>query len=466
MNSSERGGGKLPGKTKYAGRRREITRRSGFTVNKVTKGGEFRRLHQKSYVLNPGEIIEILFHMQGHKAGDLLGYGMWFWCTNGIELSISGGPSKRTFTEYDHQSWNKLGSIWKVPTADPTEIRIILIAHTKAQVALYNPVCGRVRHKYFDSAREALLQNMFDFAPEAIFLDGEIDAVFDVTNPKNAPIEEKTLIVKSCNRCGRFLPINFPNERDQLSFTNHCNAEHLRPCKHSTFGRLRNVDDETDVLKLDYGFQLECRFCKKFEVNAAHNPQRTSAQMKEDGARRRALEFLLDALYGGSPQLRYRLEHNAELTEYIWERFGHACFNCNVELKTSRKMHLDHTRPLALLWPLDGTATALCKSCNTLKRDRSPVNFYTTEKLSKLSKITGIPITDLSSDKPNEEAIELLLSRLDWFYDDFLARPEMAKEHDGKIVGELVVKALQKAISRSPRHRHVNLQQEYEHRRT
>jgi hypothetical protein len=37
-------------------------------------------------------------------------------------------------------------------------------------------------------------------------------------------------------------------------------------------------------------------------------------------------------------------------------------------LKGENIMHLDHTRPISLLWQLDGTGTALCKDCNTKKR--------------------------------------------------------------------------------------------------
>ena len=129
-------------------------------------------------------------------------------------------------------------------------------------------------------------------------------------------------------------------------------------------------------------------------------------------------------------------------------------------------MNLDHTRPLAFLWPLDGTATALCKSCNGLKRDRSPQDFYTVEALARLSQITGIPLEDLQHDRPNEAALDLLLERLDWFFDDFLSRDEMTKERDGKITGELVVKALQRVLARSPRYRDVDLQADYERRRS
>jgi hypothetical protein len=65
-----------------------------------------------------------------------------------------------------------------------------------------------------------------------------------------------------------------------------------------------------------------------------------------------------------------------------------------------------------------------------------------------------------------EEALALLLRRLDWFFGEFLLREEMTKERDGKIAGELVVKALQKVLARSGQHKGMNLQAEYDRRRT
>lgn len=458
-------GGKLPGKTKYAGRRRAMTRSSGFTVHPDTTGGEFKRLAVKPYKLTDGEKVVAKFLIERHQPGDLLGYGIWFWATPGISVVVVGGPQKRTLSNYDVNSWNKVGSIWNASDDDPVTITVSFTAHGPSAVAIYEPICGRLQHKHLENARQALLQNMFEIAPEAIFIDGIIDASVEIEAPESEAVGTHPLLLKSCNRCGRYLPINFPAERNHLSFTNHCVADHRRPCRHASFGRLRNVDQKGDVLQLDYGFQLECRYCKKFEVNAAHNPQRSSAQMKEDGARRRAFELLLAELYEGTPQLRYRHEHGSELADDVWNRFDHACFNCGAALNSARKMHLDHTRPLAFLWPLDGTATALCKSCNSLKRDRSPHEFYTVISLKRLSRITGIPLDELQDDRPNETAIKLLLSRLDWFFNDFLTREEMIKERDGKITGELVVKALQRVLAKSPRYRDTDLLKEYDRRR-
>lgn len=466
MTPGPRGGGKLPGKTRYAGRRRAMTRTSGFKAHKDTTGGEFRRHLEKRISLQPGEAVSVTFSIAGHAKGDLIGYGVWFWHTAGVACTLQGGSDKRTLTEYGDASWNKAGSMWTAPDAAPVEVTLTLTAKVKGAVAIYAPMCGRVQHQYLDDARPELMRNMYQFAPEALFTnqDGAGEVVIEAN--EDASSTDQPLTLKSCNRCGRFLPVNVPVERDQLSFSNHCVADHRRPCKHATFGRLRNVEGVKEVLQLDYGYQLECRFCKKFEVNAAHNPQRTSAQMKEDGARRRAFELLLAELYGGTPQLRYRHEKGTEIADDVWKRFGCACFNCGAELPTPRDMHLDHTRPLALLWPLDGTATALCGSCNSEKRDRAPSDFYTPAKLAALAKITGIPHDDLATSHPNEEALALLLRRLDWFFGEFLLREEMTKERDGKIAGELVVKALQKVLARSVQHKGVNLQAEYDRRRT
>lgn len=473
MNSSPMGGGKLPGKTIYAGRRRAMTRKSGFSVHKDTSGGEFYRHREKVYVLDQDQTIEVRFHLAGHKAGDLLGFGLWFWHTDGIKVRLAGALPKRTLTSFDARAWNKAGSIWQAESEAAIDIVFTLTATRKGKISIYKPLCGRVVHKHYDTAPEKLMKNMFEAAPEAIFIDGEISATIEATFPEDSDAGERELILKSCNRCGRYLPINVgadgdgDNERNHLSFTNHCVAAHRRPCKHATFGRLRNAESPADIIKLDYGYQLECRFCKKFEVNAAHNPQRSSGQMKEDGARRRAFELLLEDLYQGSPQMIYRHKFHSELADDIWRKFHKKCFSCSADLPTARAMQLDHTRPLAYLWPLDETATALCKTCNSLKRDRMPAAFYVKPgQLQLLAKITGIPFDELKNPSPNEAVIKLLLTRKEWLFTTFLMRPEMVKERDGKITGELVVKALQRVLASSPTYSGVDLQAEYEARRT
>ncbi len=73
----------------------------------------------------------------------------------------------------------------------------------------------------------------------------------------------------------------------------------------------------------------------------------------------------------------------SEFDVYIWENFDKKCFKCKKELSTPKEMDLDHTLPLAYLWPLDSTATCLCPSCNSSKSDKFPKDFYTNKELAE-----------------------------------------------------------------------------------
>ena len=453
--------GKLPGKTLYSGRRRTVTRKSGFKSAEGTTGGEYQKLQVPLHSLEPGSELKIFFKVP-QVAGQLSGFGAWFLTETAVEINVSA-PSwmKMTNSQFPSPNWGKFGSIWTASDDLLIEIEVTFTSTVKTSVGIHSPVCGVISHKHVDDAlenRRVLLKNMYQIAPEGIFVSqpGVIQVV------ANAPVGTVELVSKSCNRCARFLPINIFDERAHLSFSSHCVAPHLRPCSHSGFGKLQDVLSN-DVLNLEYGYQLECRFCKKFEVNAAHNPRRTAGQMKEDGARRRSIELLLSELYGGSPQMLFRHENGQELSDHVWERFDKKCFNCGSLIPRAREMHLDHTRPLALLWPLDQSATCLCGSCNSQKRDRSPSEFYDDGKIQSLAEKTGIPIEQLKTPGPNKDALNLLVKRLDWFFDEFLQKPELRKEREGKITGELLVKALQKVIN-AAEGPYPNLQREYESR--
>lgn len=458
------GGGKLPGKTQFSGRRRITTRKSGFNSHPDSTGGEFKVEKIPALSIKAGSAIEVVFDVPNKLSG-ISAFGGWFTYQGEIEVKTEGIDTERlTLTTASGPNWGKFGSMWVSKTDQDSLIKVTFTAKHDSTIAFYLLNCGIVTHKHLEWARiekPVLLDNMYQFSPEADFIsvEGEVSINGGAQTEKHFD-----LYLKSCNRCARFLPINVDNERVQLSFSNHCVAAHRRPCQHSGFGKLKNVDND-ELMNLDYGYQLECRFCKKFEVNAAHNPQRTSAQMKEDGARRRAIELLLTELYAGSDQLQFRHKNNGtELADYIWEKFGHKCFNCGKAIETSREMHLDHTRPLALLWPLDETATCLCGSCNSQKRDRSPVEFYSEKQIAQLAEITGIPVDELLVPSPNVEAINLLLNRLDWFFDEFIQRPELIKERDGKVAAELLVKALQKTLNKLPEGAPVDLIKEYKSR--
>jgi hypothetical protein len=439
---------KRAGKTKWAGRRRAATRKSGFSAQ--AHGSQTRSVSVDGFELQAGDCLQLEFALPDVEKGDWLGFGGWFVAPATVEVSIEDPPARSIIWNHVSPDWGKFGSLWQ-STGPTGPVIVSFCARRRGMIGLYGVACGRVEHEYLRGARSALLRNMYQFAPEANFYAPNAEGDVQITAPKGAAKRNGVadLNLKSCNRCGRFLPVNFHDERKHLSFSNHCVAAHRRPCSHSGFGKL--VNPETGkTINLDYGFQLECRYCKKFEVNAVHNPKRTAAQMKEDAARRRAFELLLEGLYEGTPQLRYRQETGRELADDVWDRFDGRCFKCGTPLTTPRDMALDHTRPLALLWPLDAGATALCPTHNSEKRDRPPVEYYSDEELRRLSGITGIGLAELTDPSPNMDAISRLGDRLNWFFGEFLNHEELQKVRDGKRTADLVVKALRKVLAAVP----------------
>src|SRR5258708_14776545 len=291
--------GKLPGKTEWAGRRRPMTRTSGFST--TSSGSRLRRVSVAGYALRKGQVLTMTFELPRVPEGDILGFGTWYAHTTGVTVSTNGFAGRIVLDDAVLPDWSKFGSQWYSDGALHPVVRLEFRAEAPAAVALYGALCGQVAHQYLETARPELMNNMHALAPEANFIDADNQGRVKYTS--NGILHRQTSVgilhLKSCNRCGRYLPVNLPNERAHLSFTNHCVAQHRRPCRHTGFGKLSLEPDMTS-LQLDYGFQLECRFCKKFEVNAAHNPQRTAGQMKEDAARRRAFELLLENLYEGT----------------------------------------------------------------------------------------------------------------------------------------------------------------------
>lgn len=441
---------KRPGKTEAMGRRRTATKKAGFKSAEGVSGGEYIERRLALFEFAGDTPVRISFEVP-QIVGHLSGFGLWLYLAGEYDVSVSGPPIMRplVFTP-DAPNWGKVGSIWTSESNETLTFIVEIKCESGGSFAVYGESCGVLSHKYFDSAllnQPALLKNMYQFAPEALFIGANKGSV-SMTGAKKKSEGSPLIHLKACNRCARYLPINTFNERAGLSFSNHCTAEHRRPCKHSGFGKLTNFDDDDAILQLDYGFQLECRFCKKFEVNAALNPKRTAGQMKEDGARRRYFELFLSELSGGSPQLLFRLENDGlELADYIWEKFSRRCFNCGLHISSAKEMNLDHTRPLAFLWPLDKTATCLCVDCNSSKRALPPVDFYSRSQLEQLSRLTGLSMQELTNPGPNLAAIRILEEKKEWFFTEFLVRPELARIREGKRTADLFVKALQKVLA-------------------
>jgi hypothetical protein len=399
--------------------------------------------------LSPGDSVTIKFTIPDVRPGKRIGFGGWFRAPDDTLVRVEGEAPAFNLSLGKPPAWRKFGSQWVSDTKGVVTTEVKFEARQAFHFGLYGLGAGHVSNEVIDGARPELLRNMWRFSPEANFYPEIVGTVEVGLSVRAVAGKPALLALKSCNRCGRFLPVNLPpDERSALSFTNHCIAD--APCKHPSFGRIYDADDPGVLHTMNFGFQLECRYCKKFFVNAALNPQRTPGQMKEDGARRRAFELLLEHLHEGSPQLNYKGRSGGDLAADVFDRFGGACFKCGKKFDRQHPMNLDHTRPLALLWPLDEHATALCKDHNSQKRDRTPNEFYSDEELRKLAKITRLHLKDLRDSTPNVAAIELLGQRLDWFFGTFIPSGELDKVREGKVTAALLVKALQKAIDKVP----------------
>jgi len=452
-------------KTEFSGRRRLVTRKSGFRVNKKFHGTKLKFDKGYGVDLNKNEVLEVTFKIN-NKIDNWICYGLYFNPSKPVEVKIFNDNNlKKTLTNYGIKCWSKIGSIYQ--SAKDNIIKLTFKTEEKNTIYFFDYDCGIVEYKYLNINNELwtkraedfklrteifnrICSNLYTFSPEINFIKNKGEVLFNRKINKNKKI---SVSLKNCNRCNRFLPINLDlKERKQLAFSNHC-GESKDQCTHSSFGIIEEKDTGK-IYQLKYGFQLECRVCKKFEVNTALNPLRTSSQLKEDGQRRRHFELLLTNLYNMSPSLSYRHKNGKELTDDIFKKFNGKCFKCKTILSLTNKknkMHLDHTRPLAYLWQVDGTATSLCKNCNSQKSAKFPKDFYTTDEINKLAKITGLSINELNDPKPNEKALENLIESEEWFFKEFLIKNELFKQKDGKNSAELICAALDKVVQISKR---------------
>lgn len=455
------------GKSEYALTRRPTTRKSGFSSHPEYTGGEFKLHYEQTYLFDNNNPIELIFNIPKTEPATWIGFGLWFsYINDDMQYEIQGITNKITKTIFPHPNWSKIGSMWQTKDGEAFNIRIIFKTTTKNEIAIFEPACGAIAHEDLRKTRVKALSKCHNVSPESLILldpEGKVTKKTDNIKTDNYII----LPLKACNRCGRFLPVNFSiydhtaDERKQLSFTNHCTAPHKIPCQHGNFGTLRNIETK-ELAKLVYGFQLECRYCKLIYVNAPLNIQRTQGQKKEDSNRRRLLELLVSELEEETPHYRYRRITGKDLPTDIYHKFNGKCFNCEEPLPEN-EWHLDHTRPLSLLWPLDEYATPLCPRCNGEKRNRMPINYYSESKLKELSQKTGLSLQELVKPYPNTELIEKLIQNRNWLYFDFLAKHAGRRFNEGKLQSENILSALNKVIKYhpNPKIRKINLLQEY-----
>ena len=361
------------------------------------------------------------------------------------------------------KKWNKVG-IHKMINIDPKKhdgkisVKISMFANTAIgnvdffgfEIGVINYYKDKTDLKVpFNQQTKIYLPEIYYFNTEEPFQTKPLE--FD----KHVWTEGKSVVLKSCNRCTRFLVIDYENQDNDIAFSRHCKSR--APCVHSTFAKYKVLEKQADFpaevndqIQMHYGYQLECRPCKKFYVNWPLNPLRNSTQHREDSLRRNAFEDLAGRILNRDWIFhQFRITNKKEFDEHIFMKFGKKCFNCELSMKDRGKMALDHTFPIAMLWPLDLTATCLCKVCNSSKGSKFPVDFYDKTKLKKLVTITKISEKKIMNRPVNVEVLKKLKTRVVWFFDEFLMKTDYQKIRHNKLTADNVYRSLLDVINQS-----------------
>ncbi len=480
-------------------RRRQVRQRSGYHVSEETSGSE-TRLKEALRLTFPLGAATLRFEMDHLRVVPLFGrslglvaFGAFLKPTHSLQVNLmlscqyGDDPfTNETEISIDAGVWSKIGihtEILQVETASDVseiiaEVRLNPDKESPWTTDVFGMILGGVTDDFL--AREDVWE-LFNTKthitiPEIYYIPMEDAAnVFPVNLPTDRFAPGECVVLKSCNRCARFLLIDVEDERNTLCFSNHCVKR--APCTHKSFSTFSVLHNEclnppralSEVsrsersqatlqgelapvrqINVHYGYQLECKACKKFFVNAPLNPLRSPTQHREDSLRRRALEVLVDTLLERSwVYFQHRIETGTEFDTFIWDRFDKRCFKCGTDLPGPEYMDLDHTLPLSFLWPLDDSATCLCRTCNSSKGDKFPVEFYSEDELDELARITGMDEDLLRSRRVNEAAVDQLVANVEWFFDEFLSLDEYQKIRDGKRTADLILAAVQKVIAAS-----------------
>lgn len=284
--------------------------------------------------------------------------------------------------------WSRFGLAVEDPEAAVAQL--VITAPPGAKLGVWGLALGNVAFPPGITAPDELASlTKRHLMPETFYLDHE-GALVDTINVAEV-VPGPQISLKKCAYCQRYLPLD-PKRLGVLSFHKH-NAKRT---KH----------------------QNECRSCKAWRINRVLNPLRTVDQLHESSAITRERKLLLR-----EPEILVAIKERtgAGLKSQVWERFGRRCFNCGRELEL-KEVQLDHTRPLAYLWPIDEYATCLCADCNNEKKEKFPVDYYSAEKRDELAAITGIARAELDKKEINPTELGRLLNNLAEFAVEWDAR--------------------------------------------
>lgn len=320
------------------------------------------------------------------------GFGGYIFPNKDTKLKVSIMQNGNLITSKKYNlvnEWNRIGLTWN---STSRSVQIILEFDGVKAVKLWGINSSLIDFDNLTSERvnleEALSRiTQSHLIPESFYLEHSLPLHLPIEDTENLIIKESinAIQLKKCSYCQRKLPVN----------------------KNIPFSSFHNHKSKKS------GFQNECRSCKKWRINDSFNPNRTKDQLHESSVITRERKLLLR-----EPEILQAIKdrHSGEgLKSLVWKKFKKRCFNCNTKLLLS-EVRLDHTRPLAYLYPLDEYATCLCETCNNTKHDSFPVDFYKSEeKLKQLAAITGLPYSSLIKKDINETELTRILDNIEEF---------------------------------------------------
>lgn len=305
-----------------------------------------------------------------------------------------------------HNDWTRVGLVVEAPDAE--RARVTLTWPASIALDIWGLACDRIELPEQALERNPSAETLAKghFAPETFYLPHEGPLALEVDPSDSAPVrfsEGAMISLKKCSYCGRHLPLDM-DRLGALSFHRH----RAKRTKH----------------------QNECRSCKAWRINNHFNPIRTVDQLHESSSITRERKLLLR-----EPEILQAIKERdgRGLKSITWDRFDRRCFVCSRPLELN-EVQLDHTRPLAYLWPIDEHATCLCADHNNEKKEKFPVEFYNEEQLRRLSDITRLSCDELTEKKLNETELQRILDNLPAFAVDWEPRTFAAT---ARKIGEL-----------------------------
>lgn len=307
---------------------------------------------------------------------EFVGVGLYLQPSQPVRVTLTlraSGNEVLAYAELGDGHWNRVGVA--IDALQVAEIEVVLRWHGQVDLHVWGLSAGPLE------LPESLVSpdigvaelNQTHLAPETFYLIQDVAVGMDLVEDESSPVTENpgaAIVLKKCSYCGRLLPLD-PARLGTLAFHKH----NAKKTKH----------------------QNECRACKKWRINNDFNPRRTVDQLHESSVITRERKLFLR-----EPERlqEYKQRTGAGLKSQVWNRFSCKCFYCGRSLALA-EVQLDHTRPLAYLWPIDEHATCLCAEHNNQKTDKFPIDFYNDTQLCELARITGLAYTQLTAKDVN-----------------------------------------------------------------